>query len=57
MPAFYILIFLAACLLWFLSSSWFKPFGDFVYRIWKDAKDAMASENKTKNKEGANENE
>ena len=49
MPAFYILIFIAAILLWFCSSSWFKVFGDFAYKLWSDVKHAIAGENNNKN--------
>lgn len=42
MPVFFILIFLAAILLWFCSSSWFKVFGDFAYKLWNDVKNAIA---------------
>lgn len=44
MPVFFILIFLAACLLWLFLSSVFKPLGWFGHRLWKEAKDAMTEE-------------
>ena len=44
MPVFVILVFLAAGLLWLLLSFAFIPFGRFVSRLWKDAKDAMEEE-------------
>ena len=48
MPVFYILIFLAAALLWFLLSFMFKPLGKLGHRLWKDAKDAIDEEDKNK---------
>jgi hypothetical protein len=48
MPVFYILIILAAALLWFLLSFMFKPLGKLVHRLWKDAKDAIDEEDKNK---------
>lgn len=50
MPVFYILIFLAAILLWFLLSFMFKPLGKLGHRLWKDAKDAMSEEDENENK-------
>lgn len=51
MPVFYILVFLAAVLLWFLLSSVFKPLGKLGYRIYKDAEDAITEEDdKNENK-------
>ena len=41
MPVFWILVILAACLLWLLASSVYKPLGKLGYRIWKDSQDAM----------------
>ena len=46
MPVFYILIFLAAALLWLLLSFMFKPLGKLGHRLWKDAKDAIEEEDK-----------
>lgn len=57
MPAFFILIFLAAGLLWLFSSSWFKPFGSFGYKLWKDAKDAMTAKDENKNEKEQKVNE
>ena len=56
MITFYVLVFLAACLLWLLLSSTYKPLGKLGHRLWKDAKDAMADENNI-NKENMNEKE
>lgn len=44
MPAFVILVILGVILLWFLMSFAFVPFGKFVYGLWKDARDAMDSD-------------
>lgn len=46
MPIFYILIILAAALLWLLLSFMFKPLGKLGHRLWKDAKDAIEEEDK-----------
>ena len=48
MPVFYILIILAAALLWFLLSFMFKPLGKIGHRLWKDAQDAIEEEDKNK---------
>ncbi len=50
MIAFYILVLLAAILLWFLLSFAFKPLGKLGYRLWKDAKDAITEEDKNEDK-------
>lgn len=50
MPVFYILVFIAACLLWLLLSSMYKPLGKLGHRLWKDAKDAMTEEDENENK-------
>lgn len=50
MPVFYILIFLAAGLLWLLLSSMYKPIGKLGNRIWNDAVDAMTEEDENENK-------
>ena len=51
MPVFYILVFVAAILLWFLLSFMFKPMGKIGHRIGKDAVDAInEEENENKNK-------
>lgn len=49
MPVFYILVIVAAILLWFLLSFMFKPLGKLGHRIWKDAADAIDEEDKTEN--------
>ena len=41
MPAFIFLVILGAIALWFLLSFAFRPFGKFIYRIWKDAIDEI----------------
>ena len=49
MPVFYILVFIAAILLWFLLAFMFKPMGKLGHRIWQDAVDAInEEENETK---------
>ena len=50
MPVFYILVFLAACLLWLLASSVYKPLGKLWHRLWKDAVDAMNEDDENENK-------
>lgn len=50
MPVFYILIILAACLLWLLLSSVYKPLGKLGNRILKDAQDAMNEDDENENK-------
>lgn len=45
-PAFVFLVFLGVVLLWFLLSFAFRPFGRFLYRIWKDAIDEMNKDDK-----------
>lgn len=45
-PVFFILVILAVILLWFLLSFAFRPFGMFLYRIWKDALDEMNKDDK-----------
>lgn len=49
MPVFYILVFIAAWLLWLLLSSVYKPLGKLGHRIWKDAQDAMNEEDEEEN--------
>ncbi len=46
MPIFVILVVISAGLLWLLLSFAFIPFGRFVSRLWKDARDAMSEEDK-----------
>ena len=50
MPVFYILVILAACLLWLLLSSVYKPLGKLGHRLWQDAKDAMNEDDENENK-------
>ena len=50
MPVFYILVFIAAGLLWLLLSSAYKPLGKIGNRLWNDAKDAMNDEDENENK-------
>lgn len=50
MPVFYILVILAAILLWFLLSFMFKPMGKLGHRIWQDAVDAMNEDDENENK-------
>ncbi len=51
MPVFWLLVVLAAAILWVLLSSVFVPLGKLVSRIWKDAVDAMQEENPGENNE------
>ena len=41
MPIFYMLVILAACVLWLLCAFVYNPLGGFVKILWHDAKDAM----------------
>ena len=50
MPVFYILIFLAALLIIAFLSGYYKPIGEFVYQVFKDAKDAVLEEDKNEDK-------
>ena len=50
MPVFYILVLIAAYLLWLLLSSVYKPLGKLGYRIWKEHKDAMNEDDENENK-------
>ena len=50
MPVFFILIFIAACLLCILLSALYRPLGSLAKQLWKEAKDATTDENS--NKEG-----
>lgn len=45
-PVFVILVLLGVIILWFLLSFAFRPFGRFIYQIWKDAIDEMNKEDK-----------
>ena len=38
---FYLLIVIALVALWFALTCIFKPFGKYLYRIYKDTKDVM----------------
>lgn len=49
MPVFYILVFIAAYLLWLLLSSVYKPLGKLGHRIWKEHKDAMNEDDENEN--------
>ncbi|MDB7829162.1 hypothetical protein [Intestinimonas butyriciproducens] len=51
MPVFVLIVFLAAGLLWLLLSFAFIPFGRFVSKLWRDAKDAMDKEDPDENDE------
>jgi uncharacterized RDD family membrane protein YckC len=50
MPVFYILVILAAILLWFLLAFMFKPMGKLGHRIWQDAVDAINEDDENENK-------
>ena len=51
MVAFYILVGIGFVFLWFILSFLFKPVGQFFYRLWRDAEDAMYDDNNTEQKE------
>lgn len=51
MPVFYILVFIAAILLWLLLAFMFKPMGKLGYRMWQDAMDAINEEENENKKE------
>ena len=51
MPVFYILVFIAAILLWFLLAFMFKPMGKLGHRVWQDAVDAINEEDNKNKKE------
>ena len=38
---FWFLVVLAAVAVWFLGCFLFKPLGTYLFRVWKDAMDAM----------------
>lgn len=44
MPVFFILVLLAAVLLWVLLSFVFIPFGQFLFKVGKNTKDIIESE-------------
>lgn len=48
-PAFILIVLIVLVVLWFLLSFAFRPLGKFVYRIWKDADDAMNKEDEKEN--------
>ena len=50
MPVFYILVILAAILLWFLLAFMFKPVGKLGRRIVKDAVDAINEDDENESK-------
>ena len=43
---FYLLIIIALVALWFALTGMFKPFGKYLYSLYKDAKDVMIEEDK-----------
>lgn len=45
-PVFFILVLLAAVLVWFLLSFVFFPLGKLAYRLYKDAMDEINREDK-----------
>lgn len=49
--AFYLMVVMAIIAFWFLLAFVFKPVGKFLYKIFKDAEDAMKDEEKTERKE------
>lgn len=51
-PAFAILVATGLVMLWFLLSWLYKPLGKFIYRIGKDAVDAMTEEEMNDIEEG-----
>lgn len=51
MPVFYILVFIAAILLWFLLAFMFKPMGKIGHKVWQDAVDAINEEENENKKE------
>lgn len=50
-PVFILLVLIGAVALWFLLSFVFLPLGKFIYRIGKDATDAMNKDNNDEEKE------
>lgn len=46
MPVFTFLVFIGVIFLWFLLAFLFKPVGRFFYRLFKDVKDEMTTEDK-----------
>lgn len=49
-PAFIILVLLGAVALWFLLSFAFRPIGEIIHRIWKDAVDEINREDESEEK-------
>ncbi len=49
--AFYLMVVMAIIAFWFLLAFVFKPVGKFLYKIFKDAEDAMKDEDETERKE------
>ena len=43
-PAFIILVAIICVAVWFLASVLYKPIGEFIYRIYKDAVDNMTKD-------------
>ena len=43
-PAFILIVLIALVALWFLLAFAFRPLGKLIYRIWKDADDAINKE-------------
>lgn len=41
---FYLIIIIALVALWFALTSIFKPFGKYLYRVYRDTKDVMTEE-------------
>lgn len=48
---FYLLIIMALVALWFMLTGIFKPFGKYLYRIYKDTRDVMTECDKADIKE------
>lgn len=49
-PILYILIVVAAILVWFLLSSLYHPIGRIGHKVWKDAVDEMSRVDEVENK-------
>lgn len=47
---FYLLIVIALVALWFALTCIFKPFGKYLYGVYKDTKDVMTEEDEDKDK-------
>lgn len=48
---FYLLVIIALVALWFGLTSIFKPFGKYLYGVYKDTKDVMNENEKEEEKE------